>query len=260
MVKDLRMVIARAAAAVAASWALGAGAADYDLVIYGGTPAGISAAVQAKRMGLKAVLIEPTSRIGGLTTGGLGRTDIGTKETFGGITREFYAAVADWYRRPENWTRETREEFAARTKAINDKRFLPDADTIEPQTVHFFEVNIIFFALRGNEFPGLGAEITNHEKFQVPFAGKKVSKNGEIALSVVKHGNVKDAAYEVDGLSGATFTSTGVSNMLKDILSCYSAFLGGADAPAEACSEAKACGHACGHACEHECEETVVNE
>lgn len=117
----------------------------------------------------------------------------------------------------------------------------------------------VYFS-HASETPGLGAEITNHEKFQVPFAGKKVSKNGEIALSVVKHGNVKDAAYEVDGLSGATFTSTGVSNMLKDILSCYSAFLGGADAPAEACSEAKACGHACGHACEHECEETVVNE
>ena len=116
--------------AMAACCALGASASDYDLVIYGGTPAGISAAVQAKRMGLKAVMIEPTSRIGGLTTGGLGRTDIGSKEAFGGITREFYAAVADWYRRPENWTRETREEFAARMKAINDKRFLPDADTM----------------------------------------------------------------------------------------------------------------------------------
>lgn len=111
----------------------------------------------------------------------------------------------------------------------------------------------VYFS-HASETPGLGAEITNHEKFQVPFAGKKVTKDGQVALSVVKHGNVKDAAYEVDGLSGATFTSTGVSNMLKDILSCYSAFLGAAEAPA--CGQAETCDHACGHACQ----ESVVNE
>ena len=53
------------------------GRMSYDLVIYGGSSAGIAAAVQAKRMGIKAVVIEPTFRIGGLTTGGLGQTDIG---------------------------------------------------------------------------------------------------------------------------------------------------------------------------------------
>ena len=111
----------------------------------------------------------------------------------------------------------------------------------------------VYFS-HASETPGLGAEITNHEKFQVPFAGKKVTKDGQVALSVVKHGNVKDATYEVDGLSGATFTSTGVSNMLKDILSCYSAFLGAAEAPA--CGQAETCDHACGHACQ----ESVVNE
>ena len=107
------------------------GAAEvYDLVIYGGTPAGISAAVQAKRSGLKAVMIEPTGRIGGLTTGGLGRTDIGSKNAFGGIAREFYRDVATWYRDPKHWTRQTREAFAANMKAINDKRFVPDEDTM----------------------------------------------------------------------------------------------------------------------------------
>jgi len=82
-----------------------------------------------------------------------------------------------------------------------------------------------------SETPGLGAEITNHEKFQVPFAGKKVMKNGNIALSVVKNGNVKDADYEVNGLSGATFTSKGVSDMLQKDLSAYAAFLGVASNP-----------------------------
>ena len=46
---------------------------SYDVVIYGGTSAGVSAAIQSSRMGKKVILIEPTHRIGGLTTGGLGK-------------------------------------------------------------------------------------------------------------------------------------------------------------------------------------------
>lgn len=58
---------------------------EYDIVIYGGTSAGIAAGIQGSRMGKSVVLIEPTSRIGGLTTGGLGQTDIGNKQVIGGI-------------------------------------------------------------------------------------------------------------------------------------------------------------------------------
>ncbi|MEY3959281.1 MAG: hypothetical protein RJA37_1884, partial [Verrucomicrobiota bacterium] len=43
-----------------------------DLVIYGGTSGGITAAIQAAREGRTAILIEPTKFLGGLTTGGLG--------------------------------------------------------------------------------------------------------------------------------------------------------------------------------------------
>jgi succinate dehydrogenase/fumarate reductase flavoprotein subunit len=50
---------------------------NYDLVVYGGTSAGIAAAIQAKRMGKSVLLLEPGLVIGGLTTGGLGQTDIG---------------------------------------------------------------------------------------------------------------------------------------------------------------------------------------
>ena len=57
----------------------------YDIVIYGGTSAGVAAAIQSSRMGKTVVLIEPTNRIGGLTTGGLGQTDIGNKQAIGGI-------------------------------------------------------------------------------------------------------------------------------------------------------------------------------
>lgn len=65
----------------------------YDIVIYGGTSAGISAAIQGSRLGKKVVLIEQSNRIGGLTTGGLGQTDIGNKQAIGGIAREFYQNI-----------------------------------------------------------------------------------------------------------------------------------------------------------------------
>lgn len=76
---------------------------QYDIVIYGGTSAGVAAAIQASRMGKSVVLIEPTNRLGGLTTGGLGATDIGNKQAIGGISREFYVNVKKYYDDPANW-------------------------------------------------------------------------------------------------------------------------------------------------------------
>jgi hypothetical protein len=84
---------------------------NYDLVIYGGTSAGVSAAIQASRMGKTVILIEPTNRIGGLTTGGLGQTDIGNKQAIGGIAREFYQNVKKYYRQPENWKWQKSTEY-----------------------------------------------------------------------------------------------------------------------------------------------------
>ena len=75
----------------------------YDIVIYGGTSSGIAAAIQSSRMGKTVVLIEPTSRIGGLTTGGLGQTDIGNKQAIGGISREFYQHIKKYYENPDPW-------------------------------------------------------------------------------------------------------------------------------------------------------------
>lgn len=75
----------------------------WDLVVYGATSAGLATAVQAKRMGLDVVVLEPTRQIGGLTTGGLGATDIGRKEAFGGIALEFYCGVKEYYDDPAHW-------------------------------------------------------------------------------------------------------------------------------------------------------------
>src|SRR5687768_15442740 len=76
----------------------------YDVVIYGGTSAGVAAAIQAARMSKSVIVIEPGTRLGGLTSGGLGQTDIGNKQAIGGISREFYARVAKHYGDPAAWT------------------------------------------------------------------------------------------------------------------------------------------------------------
>ena len=84
---------------------------SYDIVIYGGTSAGIAAAIQASRLGKSVVLIEPTSRIGGLTTGGLGQTDIGNKQAIGGISREFYENIKAYYDNPAHWKWEQKTDY-----------------------------------------------------------------------------------------------------------------------------------------------------
>ncbi len=105
-----RRLAASAALAISMSCAYSA-ETTCDIVIYGSSPAAISAAVQAKRMGRSAVIVSPETRIGGLTTGGLGQTDIGNKSAFGGIALEFYKDVAKWYSESAHWTRQKREEY-----------------------------------------------------------------------------------------------------------------------------------------------------
>jgi len=99
---------------------------SYDVVIYGGTSAGVAAAMQASRMGKSAVLIEPSMYLGGLTTSGLGWTDSGNKAAIGGIAREFYRTVKRHYDRPQSWVHE---------KPADYDRYHPAADamwTFEP--------------------------------------------------------------------------------------------------------------------------------
>ncbi len=84
---------------------------EADICIYGGTAGGVAAAVQAARMGRTAVVAEFGNHLGGMTSGGLGATDIGNKAAIGGIAREFYHSVAQHYARDETWTFQKREDY-----------------------------------------------------------------------------------------------------------------------------------------------------
>jgi hypothetical protein len=76
---------------------------EADIIIYGGTSAAITAAVQAKKMGKSVIVVSPDIHLGGLSAGGLGFTDTGDKSVIGGLARDFYHRVYLHYQKEEAW-------------------------------------------------------------------------------------------------------------------------------------------------------------
>ena len=76
---------------------------QYDVCVYGGTSAGVIAAYTASKMGKRVVLIEPGTHLGGLSSGGLGYTDIGNKYAISGLARDFYRRLGKHYGKFEQW-------------------------------------------------------------------------------------------------------------------------------------------------------------
>jgi len=74
-----------------------------DICIYGATSAGVMAAYTAKKMGKSVMLIEPGNHLGGMTSGGLGYTDIGNKYAITGLARDFYRRIGKHYGKFEQW-------------------------------------------------------------------------------------------------------------------------------------------------------------
>jgi len=95
---------------------------EVDICIYGGTSAGVIAAYSAKKMGKSVLLVEPGKYLGGMTTGGLGATDIGNKYAVTGLARLFYRRIGEHYNKFEQWT------FPPSVATATMNRFVKDAD------------------------------------------------------------------------------------------------------------------------------------
>lgn len=76
---------------------------EVDVCIYGGTSAGVIAAYTAQKLGKTTVIIEPGNRLGGMSSGGLGYTDIGNKYVVTGLARDFYRRIGSHYGKFEQW-------------------------------------------------------------------------------------------------------------------------------------------------------------
>lgn len=104
LLRRIGLFIFFCAIALAPVWA-----AEAEVVVYGGTSAGVMAAVRAAREDRSVILIVPDGHIGGTTTGGLGQTDIGGGMS--GMAREFYQRVYQRYEQEEAWIYETRDDY-----------------------------------------------------------------------------------------------------------------------------------------------------
>ena len=103
-----------------------------DVAVFGGTAAGVAAAVAAHDAGAHVALVERSAHVGGMVSGGLSWTDVGDTRVLGGFARRFYQAVADHYgaklfelRGPEPHVAE--RIFAEMLDAIDVVDELPDA-------------------------------------------------------------------------------------------------------------------------------------
>ena len=176
---------------------------EKDLVIYGATPAGIAAAVQARKMGLEPILLEPTGRIGGLTTGGLGQTDIGNKAAFGGLARKFYQDIKAYYEKPDAWKFQTRDEYKPRGQSCWERKE-DSMWTFEPSA-----------ALKVLEFweKDWALVIHRHERLDRGPGGVEM-KDGRIVAIRTESGKrfaakmFIDASYEGDLMAAAGVTYT----------------------------------------------------
>ena len=93
-----------------------------DAIIYGGTSAAVTTAVQLAKMGKSVIIVSPDKHLGGLSAGGLGWTDTGNKSVIGGLAREFYHRVYQHYQKEEAWQWQKKSEYGNRgqgTKAID---------------------------------------------------------------------------------------------------------------------------------------------
>ncbi len=70
---------------------------DFDIVVVGGTPGGIAAAIAAARHGRRVALTEYHTHIGGMATSGLGKSDIEDRRMIGGIFGEFVERIRAQY-------------------------------------------------------------------------------------------------------------------------------------------------------------------
>ena len=82
-----------------------------DIIVYGGTSAGIMAAVQATKMGKSVIVVSPDRHLGGLSSSGLGFTDTGDKSVIGGLARTFYQKVYQHYQQANAWKWQKKEAY-----------------------------------------------------------------------------------------------------------------------------------------------------
>ncbi|MBL9190172.1 MAG: FAD-dependent oxidoreductase [Opitutaceae bacterium] len=174
-------------------------AADYDVVIYGGTSAAVTAAVQVRRMGKTVAIVCPDRHLGGLSSGGLGYTDTGDKSVIGGLAREFYHRVWRHYDADSAWRWQKKSEYG------NKGQGTPAIDG-EQRTMWIFEPHVaerVFEDLvREHQIPVFRDEWLDRAK-GVRKSGARLSAITMLSGKTYAGKMFLDATYEGDLLAAA---------------------------------------------------------
>ena len=175
-----------------------------DVIIYGGTSAAVTAAVEVMQTGKKVIIVSPDIHLGGLSSGGLGYTDTGNKATIGGLSREFYHRVWLHYNDSNSWKWERHEEYG------NKGQGTPAMDG-ENRTMWIFEPHVAEKVFEDfiNEYniPIYRDEWLNRESGIVTKEGKIVSFT-TLSGKTFEGKMFIDATYEGDLMASANVSYT----------------------------------------------------
>jgi FAD dependent oxidoreductase len=187
----------------------------FDVVVYGATAAGVTAAVASARHGMKVVLVGANQHVGGMVSGGLSWSDRGKEFVIGGMSREFFERVGKHYGEPIEWDfephvaelvfREMLDE--AKVKRIENDR-LREVDGVRIQNQKITSITLTDgTTLRADTFIDASYEgdMMNAAHVSYTWGRESESEYGESIAGVRgrqrpdHHFNVRVSPYAADG-------------------------------------------------------------
>jgi hypothetical protein len=160
-----------------------------DVLVYGGTAAGVIAAYTAKRYGKSVLLVEPGRHLGGMTSGGLGMTDIGNKYAVTGLGLDFYRRVGRYYGRFEAWLFEPHVAERVLHQYIDEAdvevMYLRRVTSVEKRGAELRRITLEY-AGRGAGLPDVN--VTAKEFIDATYEGDLMAK-ARVAYVVGREGN-----------------------------------------------------------------------
>lgn len=194
---------------------------SWDVCVYGETPAGVMAAIQAAKMNKQVVLISNTEHVGGVSTSGLTATDLNNFRSAGGLTRQFFQRLYAYYSDSSAWRSESRDVYFERSKK---RTFSGKNDSLKMQWVYESRVGESILKTMLQE---AGVTVVYKERLQLRNGVEK--KGTDIVAIRMENGSRYQAKLFIDATyEGDLMAKAGVSYKVgREANSVYNETLNG---------------------------------